>query len=371
MSEESIQLKTNKFDINVEELEYHPTDGISASFLNLKFSGKDFNIKLINSIRRAATNNVPTYAIAQEAIKIDINTTVAFNNDYMKLRLSQLPVLGVDSGLYFLPEKYWNKHKVNFSDLKRDKYPEEKVVEFYINAHNNTADVVPVTTSDMKMYIDGEQVQPYDKQYPMLLVQLRANDRFKCYMRAFLATGDRNVIWCGARNAYYHEDEDAKEDDEHKYINFTIEGNGQCNEYELLVRSCKFLIKKHIDLKKDLENKISTKQILPEKVIYLKLDNENHTMGEPINYEFQDHPDIIRSGVIKPDHLVESMLIKVEAATKVKSPLDAMLECIETTIKKLSHIGKLIDDLNPEKGDKKSQKKIINDESTLKKKSKK
>jgi DNA-directed RNA polymerase subunit L len=357
MSEESIQLKTNKFDIHVEELEYHPVDGVHASFLNLKFSGKDFNIKLMNSIRRASVNNVPTYAIAQEAIKIDINTAVAFNNDYMKLRLSQLPVLGVDSGMSFLPEKYWHKNKVNFSDQKRDKHPAERAVEFYINAHNNSADVVPVTTNDMKMYIDGEEVHPYDKKYPILLIQLRPNNRFKCYMRAFLGTGDRNIIWSASRNSYYHEDEKADEDDEHKDIYFTVEGNNQCNEYEILVRSCKFLIKKYSDLKRDLETRIETKQILPEKVIYLKLDNENHTIGEPMNYEFQNHPDIIRSGVTKPDQLVESMLIKIEAAPKVKSPLDAMLESIDITIKKLSHVGKLIDDMNPEKGTKKSSKK--------------
>jgi len=85
-------------------------------------------------------------------------------------------------------------------------------------------------------------------------------------------------------------------------------------------------------------------------------------MGEPINYEFQDHVNIIRSGVIKPDHLVKAMLIKVEAAPKIKSPLEAIVESIDITIKKLSHIGKLINDLNPSKvtpksSDKKSSKK--------------
>ena len=154
MLEENIKLKPQKYDIDVAEVEVHESNGLDASWATVLFSGKDFNIKLANSIRRVCSNNLPTYGIPQEQITIDVNTAVAFNNDYMRLRLSQLPVLGLDPEIYFLEEKYWNKDTVNFADTKRNKHPKEKTVEYYLNAHNNTSMISSVTTNDIKMFID-------------------------------------------------------------------------------------------------------------------------------------------------------------------------------------------------------------------------
>jgi DNA-directed RNA polymerase subunit L len=257
----------------------------------------------------------------------------------MRLRLSQLPVMGVDSDMYFLHEKYWSK--VNYADTKREKHPDEMIVECYVNAHNNTPNLVPITTNDVIVHIDGKQISPYNEKYPILLIKLRSNDRFKCHMKGVLGLGDRNIIWGMARNSYYDELDDKGK----KTYEFTIEGNGHCDESEIMIRSCKHLIKKMSDLKKDLENKISTKQILPEKKIFFKLEKEDHTIGELLNYHFQDHSDIIASGLSKPDHLIKAVLIKVTASSNVTSPLDAMMESIDIIINKFSHIGKLLSDM--------------------------
>ncbi len=342
MLEENIQLKTYKYDIKISEIENHPSNGLDASWLTLNMSGKDFNIKLANSLRRASSNNVPSYAIPQELITINANTTVAFNNDYMRLRLSQLPVYGIDSDLYFLAEKYWSKDKVNHADPKREKHPKEKNVEFYLNVHNNTAAITNVTTNDLKMYVDGLEMNPYNKKYPILLIKLRPNDRFNCHMKACFGVGERNVVWSSARNAFYDEQDSFKVDNA---LTFTIEGNNQCHEYDILIRGCKFLIKRYSDLKHDLEDKIDKKQIIHDKVIYFKLDKEDYTLGEPLNYEFQSHDDIIRSGLTKPDLLVKAILIKVESKAGIKSPLNAMIECLQTLENKYTHMGKLLMDL--------------------------
>lgn len=342
MLEENIQLKTYKYDIDISEIENHESNGLDASWLTLNMSGKDFNIKLANSIRRASMNDIPTYAIPQEMISIESNTTVAFNNDYMRLRLSQLPIYGIDSELYFLADKYWNKDKINYADPKRDKHPKEKNIELYLNVHNNGASITSITTNDLKIYIDGEEKKVYNSKYPILLIKLRPNDRFKCHMKGCLGIGDRNVIWSASRNGYYNEVENSKKSNE---IIFTIEGNGQCHEYEILIRTCKYLIKKFTDLKNDIKNKIETKQIKHEKEIYLSLDKEDYTIGEPLNYEFQSHKDIIKSGLIRPDHLVKAILIKVESVSGIESPLKAMLDCMTILIEKYSHIGKILSDM--------------------------
>ncbi len=341
MTEEKITLTLHKFDFIIKESEVHPTNGFDASWLTLKLSGDDLNCKIVNALRRVASVNVPAYAFAPELIAITANTTVAFNNDFMKLRLANLPVLGVDPNLSYLNEKYYDK--VNYADTTREKHPNEKLVEVYLNAHNNSANVIPVTTNDWIMKVDGDEIKPYSEEYPMLSIELRPNDRFKCYMKAVLGVGDKNIIWSGARNAFYDQSDDGKS------YEFTIEGNGQCSEYQLLIRACKYIIKKIQILKADLESKIAKKDILPEKTIHLKLDGEDHTMGELLNYEFQDHKDIISSGVAKPDHLIKSVVIKVTSTATVKSPLNAMIESIDIVSHKFEHIGKMLMNLSGSK----------------------
>lgn len=332
---------SKKLDINIKEVEVHQSSGLDASWLTLELSGKDLNVKLVNALRRVCTEALPAYAFCPELIKIDANTMVAFNNDYMRNRLSFLPVLGAKPEIFFLPEKYW--HKVNYADPKRDKHSTEQMVEAYINVHNNSATVVPVTTNDIKMYVDGTQIHPYSTKYPILISKLRPNDRFKCYMRAALGVGDNNAMWNSSRNAFYDYDDTLTGPDEKKRTyTLTIEGNWQLHEYEILLHGAKFLIKKMDDLHTYLKKKFDTKEILPDKVILLNLDREDHTVGEILNYELQDHPDIVASGVSKPDHLIKAILIKVFPDPTKKNPLLAILECVNIVKNKCMEIEKNI-----------------------------
>ena len=124
MSEKAVVFKDHGFDIKVKEIENHKSNGLDESFLTLLFTGSDFNIKLANAIRRASWVNIPTYAFSPDLIKIDINTSIAFDNDYMTNRIANLPVAGVEPEPFFLPEKIW--HKVKYADIKRQKHPSEQ-----------------------------------------------------------------------------------------------------------------------------------------------------------------------------------------------------------------------------------------------------
>lgn len=337
---ESNTLKLYDFDISVEEKEVHKSSGFDACWLKLMFSGKDFSNKIAHALMRVTMNNVPSYAFPRELITIETNTTSAFNNDYMRLRLSQMPVYGIKSKIFHLPEQYW--YKINYGDPTREKHPTEQSYEVYINSHNNSAEISNVTTNDIKVTIDGEEQMPYDSKYPILLLKLRPNDKFKCYMRASLGVGSNNIIWAPSRNSFFEEFDDDKKGK--KYL-FTIEGNNQCHEYEYMVSACQYMIFKLSELKDDLQKKISTKELQPKKIIHLKLDNEDHTLGEVLNYEFQNHPKIAFSGVTKPDHLVQSILFKITASDGIDTPLNPMLESVENLIHKFSHVGKLLEKL--------------------------
>jgi DNA-directed RNA polymerase subunit L len=294
-----------------------------------------------NSLRRTSIMHIPTYAIAQETITIDVNTTVAFNNDYMKLRLATCPVYGVHSELYFLPEKYWSKSTVNYVDIKREKHPSEKNVEFYLNVHNNSSLITSVTTSDLKMYIDGEEIKnPYSQEYPILLIKLRPNDKFKCYMKGCLGVAERNILWNASKLSYHEEGENYNSNNE---LLLTIESNEQLHGYDILIKSCKFLIKKYTDLKNNLIEKNENNEIHNNKIMELVLDNEDYTVGGSLNYELQDHKDIVMSALRKPDNLLKSVIIKCEGSTK--SPFNTIMECLDILIKKFSHIGKILSDM--------------------------
>jgi DNA-directed RNA polymerase subunit L len=339
-TDEKITFEKHKFDIDISQTELQKSNGLDASWLTLHISGKDFNIKILNSLRRVMNNNIPNYAFSRDLIDINTNTSVPFDNDQMTHRLAHLPVSGIDPDLYYLSEKYW--YKVNYADKHRDIYPDEKKVEIYIDSVNDTDEIINVTTEDMRMCIDDEEIQPYNKKYPMLLIKLRPTEKFKCYMKAVLGIGDRDAIWKGIGNAFYDELENGD-------FTFTVESISQFSEYDSLMRGCKFLIKKLSMIKNDVLQKSNTDNISNEKIIFFKLDNENHTIGEILNYEFQNHKDFDFSGLIKPDHFINSMIIKIMVAKGIKSPVKGISESIDILINKYSHIGYLLQKLQKKK----------------------
>lgn len=355
MAEKQIQFKDNKFDIKIKEKEYRPSDGLKSHYLKLNFEGSDLNVKIVNMIRRACTNSIPTYGYAAELIDIIENSSIAFNNDMMKLDLSFLPIFGVDPEIYDLEDEYWKN--VNYADKDRKKHLTEKVIEFYVTYHNNSSDTVRVTTNDAKVKVDGELVRMYNEKYPILLIELKANQTFKCYMRGVLGVGERRddgAIWKSCKRSYY-EDLTEEQKDKNKKFEFTVFGNEQYSEYELLNRTCQYLILRLLKIRKLISDKVIKGEIVEERTIKFILDNEDHTLGEPINYELQSHNDIIFSGFSKADHLIKSGVITATCEKGIKSPVNAFLESIDTLINKIHKFGYLITELYG--GDKKSKKK--------------
>lgn len=345
------EFKLHKFDMAVSEVKKENVNGVKPSALTVAFSGNDINIKMINALRRVMMLNLPSYAFPREMINIEANTTAAFNNDYMKLRLGYLPILGVDTGLSFLHEKYWNG--VNYADPAREKHTAERSIDVYINSHNNSANIVNVTTDDVVVYLDGEEIKPYDSKFPILIIKLRPNDTFKCHLRGAIGVPEVDARWRMAKNVWYTE---VGEEKTRKY-QMTIKGNNQTDEYEILVRACKYLIKKLENTRNELVTKVTTKELIKQNPIKLKLDGEDHTLGEILNYELQDHPDIIFSGVSKTDHLVKAITLTLKSIPSVESPLDAVIVCLEKLIKKFNHLGGTIAaELIKESGPKKKSK---------------
>jgi len=319
-SSKKLSRSSTGLDIDIKELKYNKRTDLHESSLILEISGKDISPSIINAIRRVSMDEIPIYGFPAELIKIEGNNTI-FNNDYMRLRLSQIPILDIDSGLDFLDKKYVNTELL-FTDINYIRYEKEKVIEMYINTFNNTPENINITTNDITYLVDGETMNPYFKKYPILIIQLRPNETFKCHMKSALSTGLKSNIFSAASNCYYNYDED-----KNKYI-FTIESQGQIQEQVIIKKSVNYLLKKINDFKTyfTVQLKESTKYEKNSTLIF-EFEDEDHTMGELINNAFQDHKNIIFCGLSKPSPL--ERLIKIKIASDNEHPLKYMIESMD------------------------------------------
>src|ERR1700679_658047 len=106
-------------DINIKQIHKQPFENLQASQLILDISGTTVNCCLVNSLRRLCIDHIPTYSGCEKSIVIDKNTSICYDNDYMRLRLSQITVPNVQIDVSHLEDKYWKD--IDFGDPNRIK----------------------------------------------------------------------------------------------------------------------------------------------------------------------------------------------------------------------------------------------------------
>lgn len=360
-------------DIKVSLHKYVKHDDIKRGRLQIVCSGADCNRQFINSIGRIAVKRVPVYAYARDLINIErinpetgYHSPIAFNNDMMRVRLSNTPVMNIDPELSYLHERYW--YNVDYLDEKREKHEKEKNIEVLIDVKNtnnnidNDDSVLHVTTNDIKVYIDGKQKEIYSKTYPLLIISLRPKEAFKCSMKAVLGIGINNTCWDACSNFCFDEETIPGK----RLVSF--QASSQMDEYTLVNRALEYF-KTRTSILKDEIHRLYLLQREPTKRFQIVLKNEDHTMGEVINYELQSHPDIRSSGCSKQDFLITEILIDVTAFSESKL-LNAINESMDNLLKKINTFEKQFNKLIPSKNKKKisraKSKKKVNSKKTRK-----
>lgn len=325
----------NKVDIKITQVSKQEFKDLQAGKLVLNISGDSVNASLVNSLRRLAFSHVPTYAFCKQSITIEENTSI-FNNDYMRLRLSQLTYPNLKNPIVFLPERYWKD--VDYSSRTREKFIEDKqLIEIYINKTNNESENINVTSNDMVFLENGNTIpNKINPKFPHLIIQLRPGESFKCKMEAVLGVGMREDLWAAAANVFYDQ---INEDDTHNY-KFTIESQGQMDEYEILKKSCQIMIQKIEDIKHTFNDLYNMSNTAETTTVTLKLENEDFTIGAVINEFLQLNKNIIFSGISKPDHFIKEVYIK---AIGVKSdPMKYVFETLDFIIELYTNIEQQI-----------------------------
>ena len=320
-------------DIKVIELERQECVDLQSSKLIIQISGKTVNDSLVNSLRRTLINDIPTYAFNSDSINISENTSI-FDNDEMRIRLSQITIVDVLVPITNLDDEYCTA--TSYSDPNRLKDPNDKLnIELFINAINSTQNNINVTTNDCQVYIDGELVQKFDSKFPHLLVQLKPKQVFKVRAVANLGVALVNNIWSGVSNAFY----DIINEDKHEY-KFTLLSQGQMNEYELLYRACSIVKYKLAKLRDTMQSGNIGTEILKKNSIRLKLEGVNYTIGGLINEYLQINDNVSYSAITKQDLLVNEVVITL--VTIGKQPLDVFYEVINYCTKIYDDIEKQI-----------------------------
>ena len=329
----------SSFDINITEVEKQETHDLKYSYLMLNFSGKDVDHVLVNTLRRIMLNNIPTYAIAPECITIEQNTSV-FNNDQMRVRLIQLPILNTHVGVDYLPEKYW--FNVDYASQEREIHDEEKSIEIYISSKNDDENIRCVTTNDIKYYEDGKEIaNKYNQKFPFVLIKLRPREIFVCRMKAVLGTGESSAIWAGVNNASYNYD---KTDAGGKAI-IKIESQGQMDEYELIWKATKYMQHKLENLKTIISKKyadLPQKDVKDPQSFDITLDEESHTIGQILISHIQERDDIEYAGVGKKNELIKQITMTFRYKKYMKEPLTPIMETIDKIISIMNFMEKKI-----------------------------
>lgn len=320
----------------ITEIEYLPVNGFADSYLKLNF--KNTNKKIVNTIRRLCLDYVPMYAFARELIKIDKNTSI-YTNDVLTLRMSNFRIPNLNVDIDYLPIEYWKY--IDFLDTDRLKHKNDnQVIEMYVNYKNDTNDIVNVTTNNSSIYINGEEVQLFDKKYPDLILKLKPKEEINLSCFGALSIGKRSVQWSSS-NVFFEQ-----LDDNQNNYDITIESVGQFNEYDILLKCCE-IIKGKLQYLYDLlinDVDIKNEKNTDGSEITIIIENEDFTIGGILEYYLQNIDSVVFAGLIKPDLSVDEITLKLKTnkpiLTVIKQAIDNINSEFDTISKQITNLKK-------------------------------
>lgn len=281
----------SNIDISIDS--YLNDASFTPNHLYLNLKGKDVDHVVINTLRRTILEDIPSYGFNVNNINITKNSSV-YNNDYMRNRIENFPLIGVKFPLnldeYNKLRKYTRGHSSNMGGEEAVE-EEEAEITIYCNVKNSNELVMDVTSEDIEFYRKDKKIKSfYDK--PILLVKLKKNEEFE-----FSAKSDKGVAMNHSRYSTvgvccY---EMLKEDS----FNFKIEPRGQIEVSTILDRACE-IIKFRLKL---ILDKIMGVKFTNDNHGKIVLSNEDHTFGGILARGLQDHKNIEFAGY-RMDHLL-------------------------------------------------------------------
>ncbi len=341
-------LKVNKVNIKLID----KSKELGNSRLEFKLSGPNIDYIVANTIRRTVFTEIPVYAF--DEFKFDKNTSV-FHNNYLKLRLRNLPVWTIENTVDFIDynlknnsgqtelEENVEENEVDEVELQVDKTLNSstlKQLTMYVNYKNKTNSIQTVTTNDAKFYYDEKQIaSPYKVAIP--IVKLQPNQEIAFSAITKIGTEQEDAMYGAACICIYKQVNDNEFD-------FVIESRGQITEKRILQvalinieRRIKNFIKLLLDDKKS-ENKIKTEESNDQGIIIV--NNEDHTLGNLVSRGLQQHKKISFAGYNLPHPLAKKVHFhyKLEKNDDIKKIMEEVVDYYSDLF---GEIKKLVDSL--------------------------
>lgn len=274
--------------------------------LELKLKGVNIDYVILNTIRRAILTYIPNYAFTEFNFKK--NNTI-FNNNYLKLRISNIPVLGIENNIeFFVPKKkslieetIYEEENIN-DDIDLNPVTNNlnsstlKQLTMFVDYTSTEKEVMSVTTDHAKFYFAEKKIDsPY--KIPIPLVKLQPKQTITFSVITSVGIEQQNAIYSAVAVCFYKQITDNEFD-------FIIESRGSLTEKRIIHVALVNIIDKLTNIFKTISNNIDNKKTKGEILIM----NEDNTMGNLISHGMQQHKDIHFAGYNLP-HLLEKKVI--------------------------------------------------------------
>ena len=307
-------LKINKIHVN----KINEESELGNSRLELKILGNNINYIIINTLRRIILSDIPIYAFTK--FKFDKNSSI-FHNNYLKLRLSSLPVWGIENEIEYMdlddnkPEAgniYTNENDndditLDYLDSNENTLNSSslKQLTMYVVYKNKTNNIVSVTTNDAKFYYDEKQISsPYKTGIPIVKLQPNQEIAFNAITKIGLEHYD--AMYSAVSVNYY------KQNSENDFT-FVIESRGQITEKRILQVALINIDRRLKNFIKLINDNMKLEETKEQGLIIV--NNEDHTLGNLITRGLQTHDKISFAGYNLPHPLAN----KVHFHYKLKS----------------------------------------------------
>lgn len=302
--------------------------------LRFTLTGSDVNHIFSNTIIRTIYSLVGCFAFHQDNITFTKNSSI-FDPTHMKIRITNLAICFKDyeHDIMFPDfaekcvqaeiEHDSNKTLTEIELIDKNNAKQASMINnihMFVDAKNNGDDILNVTSNSqyVTFHKDGKVI-PDIFPRPVQIVQLNPGKEIN-----FVAKSDFSIPMVHNCYSTVHKCMHCEIDD-HTYL-FTVKSHRQIPERQIIKEACNIII---IKLNNVREKFIKALQEIPEKdsPIEIRLENENHTMGEIVNRGIQDHPKTRSCGchMPHPDEKVVLFQINIEGMS-VKKVIDEVID---------------------------------------------
>ncbi len=331
-------------DIKYNVLNYDSTHGNTRLELNIK--GDDINYIILNTLRRTIMTNIPIYAFTDFNIK---KNKSIFNGNYMKLRLRNLPVWGIENKIdIFTPEKSNINIVENEDDnliINEDMGDDNQNTKesnlnsstlnqltMFVDYTSTSKEIVTVTTDHAKFYFSEKKIEsPYPVPIPLVKLQPEQSITFSAITS--LGIEKISAIFSAVSVCFYIE----KSPNEYQFI---IESKGQLDEKRIIEVAIINIINKLENVSKNISTIVDDSKLEGEIVLM----NEDNTLSNLLTHGLQNHKAIKFAGYNIPHLLVDKAIIHYQLKSNGKIN-DIFNEVIDDNIKlfkKLQSLNKSI-----------------------------